>query len=132
MTMHPQPLLSVADVDVAAAFYAELLGGNDDHGGRHGGPVREYARIEIGDRLVLQLHAIQAAHHHGALAREGVVLGNGVAVWFAADDFDAAVDRVRALAGAEIVHDVHVNPNARQREIWLRDPDGYLVVLAEA
>jgi hypothetical protein len=83
MTMHAQPLLSVADVDVAGAFYAALLGGTDDHGGRHGGAVREYARIEIGDRLVLQLHVIGADHHHGALAREGVALGNGVAVWFA-------------------------------------------------
>jgi hypothetical protein len=27
--------------------------------------------------------------------------------------------------------DVHHNPNAGHREIWLRDPDGYLVVLAE-
>jgi predicted enzyme related to lactoylglutathione lyase len=131
MTMHAQPLLSVADVDVAGAFYAALLGGTDDHGGRHGGAVREYGRIEIGGRLVLQLHVIGADHHHGALAREGVALGNGVAVWFATDEFDAAVSRVRAL-GAEIVHDVHVNPNARQRESWLRDPDGYLVVLAEA
>jgi hypothetical protein len=26
---------------------------------------------------------------------------------------------------------VHVNPNAGHREMWLRDPDGYLVVLAE-
>ncbi|HEY3774357.1 MAG TPA: VOC family protein [Solirubrobacteraceae bacterium] len=131
MTVQPQPLLSVADVDVAAAFYAVLLDGNDDHGGRHGGAVREYGRIEIGDRLVLQLHVIGVDHHHGALAQDGVPLGNGVAVWFATDAFDDAVERVRAL-GAEIVHDVHVNPNARQREIWLRDPDGYLVVLAEA
>jgi len=131
MTIHPQPLLSVADVDVAGAFYAELLGGNDDHGGRHGFAVREYGRIEVGGRLVLQLHAIGVDHHHGALAQPGVALGNGVAVWFATDEFDAAVQRARRL-GAEIVHDVHVNPNARQREIWLRDPDGYLVVLAEA
>lgn len=34
-------------------------------------------------------------------------------------------------SGAEIVTDVHVNPNSRQREIWMRDPDGYLIVLAE-
>jgi AcrR family transcriptional regulator len=27
--------------------------------------------------------------------------------------------------------DVHVNPNAKHREIWLRDLDGYLVVFAE-
>jgi hypothetical protein len=44
-------------------------------------------------------------------------------------DFEAALDRVRAT-GAKIVLDDVVNPNARQREIWLRDPDGYLVALA--
>jgi hypothetical protein len=27
--------------------------------------------------------------------------------------------------------DVHVNPNSEHREIWLRDPDGYRVVIAE-
>jgi catechol 2,3-dioxygenase-like lactoylglutathione lyase family enzyme len=129
--MHPQPLLSVADVDVAAAFYAELLDGEDMHPEGHGDARREYSRIAADGRLVLQLHAIDAAHHHGGLAEPAVPLGNGVAVWFATDAFDAAVTRLRGL-GAELVHDVHVNPNARQREIWLRDPDGYLVVLAEA
>jgi hypothetical protein len=34
-------------------------------------------------------------------------------------------------AGATIVTDVHINPNAGHRAIWLRDPDGYLVVLAD-
>jgi catechol 2,3-dioxygenase-like lactoylglutathione lyase family enzyme len=57
--------------------------------------------------------------------------GNGVAVWFEADDFDAVVTRARA-AGATVQTDVHNNPNAGHREIWLRDPDGYLVVIAEA
>jgi catechol 2,3-dioxygenase-like lactoylglutathione lyase family enzyme len=55
---------------------------------------------------------------------------HGVALWFEADDFDAAVQRCHA-AGAHIETDVHLNPNAGHREIWLRDPDGYLVVLAE-
>ena len=45
--------------------------------------------------------------------------------------FDAAVERVRAV-GATVVTDVHVNPNAQHREIWLQDLDGYLVVLADA
>jgi len=26
---------------------------------------------------------------------------------------------------------VHVNPQAGHREVWIRDPDGYLVVIAE-
>ena len=31
---------------------------------------------------------------------------------------------------AEVVEDVHVNPNAHHRELWLRDLDGYVVVIA--
>jgi len=38
-----------------------------------------------------------------------------------------AVARAREL-NAKILEDVHVN--GRQREIWLGDPDGYVVVLA--
>lgn len=129
--MFAQPVICVADVDASSRFYATLLDADDSHGGRHGPGARDYARLEIGDRLVLQLHGIDAHHHHVPLADPDVPLGNGVAVWFATDAFDEAVARVRRL-GAELVHDVHVNPNAQQREIWLRDPDGYLVVLAEA
>lgn len=44
-------------------------------------------------------------------------------------ELDAALQRVRA-AGVRVDTDVHVNPNAGHREIWLRDLDGYLVVLA--
>jgi hypothetical protein len=72
-----------------------------------------------------------AGHHHGSLADADLPLGNGVAVWFETDDFDAIVRRSRD-AGAEVVTDVHMNPNARHRELWLRDPDGYLGVFAEA
>ena len=65
---------------------------------------------------------------HGSLADPDQPLGNGVLLWFEVTDFDAAVERARAT-GAPIVHDVHTNPNARHRELWIRDPDG-LVVLA--
>jgi hypothetical protein len=34
------------------------------------------------------------------------------------------------MAGAPVVRDVAVNPNAQQLELWIRDPDGYVVVLA--
>lgn len=49
-------------------------------------------------------------------------------VWFEFDDADAAIERARAL-DAEIAEDVHVNPAPGHREMWLRDLDGYLVVL---
>ena len=50
-------------------------------------------------------------------------------LWFEVDDFDAAVARAREL-GAPVVLDVHRNPNANHRELWIRDPDGYTVVVA--
>jgi hypothetical protein len=53
-----------------------------------------------------------------------------VALWFEADDFDTVVSRIRE-AGAQIVTDVHINPNAGHHEIWIRDLDGYLVIIAE-
>jgi len=52
-----------------------------------------------------------------------------VLLWFETTDFDAAVQAARALE-AEIVEEPHENPNSGRREIWLRDPDGYVVVVA--
>jgi catechol 2,3-dioxygenase-like lactoylglutathione lyase family enzyme len=119
----PQPLLAVRDVPAASRWYQNVLGAESGHGGD------EYEQLVFDDRIVLQLHALDEAHHHGDLATPGVPLGNGVAVWFEIEEMDAAIARIRK-AGATIVTDVHVNPNAGHREIWLRDPDGYLVVLA--
>jgi len=76
------------------------------------------------------LHLLEENHHHGALADGAAALGNGIALWFEAHGFDAAVARCHD-ADVHIEADVHTNPNAGHREIWLRDPDGYLVVLAE-
>ena len=32
--------------------------------------------------------------------------------------------------GAEVIEEPHINPAPQHREIWLRDPDGYVVVIA--
>lgn len=116
-------MIVVGDVPASSRFYAALL----DADGAHGGT--EYEQIVSEGELVLQLHHIGVDHHHGPLAAEGVPLGNGALLWFEVPDLDAAAERARVL-GAVVERDVHVNPNAGQREIWLRDPDGYLVVLA--
>jgi catechol 2,3-dioxygenase-like lactoylglutathione lyase family enzyme len=119
----PQPLLVVRDVPASSSFYQRVLGAESGHGGD------EYEQIVRGGELLLQLHALEVEDHHGPLADPDQPLGNGVVVWFEVADFDAAVERVRAT-GAPVVHDVLTNPNARQQELWFRDPDGYLVVLA--
>jgi predicted enzyme related to lactoylglutathione lyase len=84
----------------------------------------------VDGQLIMQLHRLEIGHHHGTIGDAGQPTGNGVALWFETAGFDAAVGRIRE-AGAQIATDVHVNPNTGHREIWLRDLDGYLVVLAE-
>ena len=122
--MRPQLLLTVADVERSSRWYQRVLGVRSAHGGD------EYERLVVGDDIVLQLHSWDVDHHHGELGDPALKpYGNGVLVWFETDEFDAAAVRARAAA-TEIVLDTHVNPNAQHREIWVRDPDGYVVVLA--
>lgn len=116
-------MVVVRDVPAASRFYQRVLGAESGHGGD------EYEQIVAGGEILLQLHRIDVEDHHGPLADPDQPLGNGVLLWFEVFDFDAAVAAVRET-GATVVKDVHVNPNARQQEIWVRDPDGYLVVLA--
>jgi catechol 2,3-dioxygenase-like lactoylglutathione lyase family enzyme len=137
--MRAQPLLVCRDVEASSRFYQRLLGcksGHEDVEGRHS--RGEYERLVDpkahhtqwgSDGLILQLHAWKADHHHGHLGDPTRPVGNGVMVWFEVDDFDAAVARARALK-ARVILDVHVNPNAQHRELWLADLDGYTVVLA--
>jgi catechol 2,3-dioxygenase-like lactoylglutathione lyase family enzyme len=116
-------MLVVRDVPASSRFYQRVLDAEGGHGGR------EYEQIASNGEIVLQLHALEVEHHHGPLADPDQPLGNGIVVWFEVADFEACVERVRAT-GAPVVRDVHTNPNAGQQEIWVRDPDGYLVVLA--
>lgn len=122
-TIWPQPLIVVRDVAASSRFYVQLLGAESGHGGD------EYEQVVSEGEILLQIHHIDVEDHHGPLAAADVPLGNGVLVWFEVQDFDAAVERARTLAPT-VERDVHVNPNAKQPELWLRDPDGYLVVLA--
>jgi catechol 2,3-dioxygenase-like lactoylglutathione lyase family enzyme len=123
MSLRPQPLIAVRDVELSSRFYQRLLGCESGHGGR------EYERLVFDGELVLQLHDANTTHHHGTIGDPALPYGNGILLWFAVDDFETAVTQARELS-AEIVHEPHVNPNARQWECWLRDPDGYTVVLA--
>ncbi|HEX4458339.1 MAG TPA: VOC family protein, partial [Polyangia bacterium] len=67
--------------------------------------------------------------HPNLVGADAAPHGHGVLLWFEVSDFDAVVARARALA-AEVVEDVHVNPAPAHRELWIRDPDGYVVVIA--
>lgn len=124
MRVRAQPLIAVRDVRASSRWYRELLAVDaldveHDH--------RElYDRLFCDGKLLLQLHAWDAEDHPTLAGADAGPHGHGVLLWFEVDDFDAAVGRARSL-GAEVVEEPHVNPAPQHREMWLRDPDGYVV-----
>jgi catechol 2,3-dioxygenase-like lactoylglutathione lyase family enzyme len=118
-------MIAVTDVQKSSAWYCEVLGATSGHGGT------EYEQLLVDGELILQLHIVENDDHHDAIGDPDLPLGNGVAIWFEVDSFNATADRAKA-AGVTVQTDVHVNPNANHQEIWLRDPDNYLVVLADS
>ena len=120
--MKIEPLIVVKNVKESSQFYQELLDCESGHGGD------EYEMLLHQGKLILQLHQ-HDAHEHPEMWNPGVPPGNGVVLWFRTDNFDECVGRIRDLK-AIIVAEPHVNPNALQNEIWLKDPDGYLIVVS--
>jgi len=129
-TARSQTMLMVRDVEASSRWYQQLLGLTSDHGGPH------YERLLADGELVLQLHHEGTDHHHGPIGSPDEARGNGVLVWFGAvSDFDGVVERAGRL-GAEVVKAPHRNPpegggnGPGHRELWVKDPDGYVVAVA--
>jgi len=122
----PQPLIAVRDVRASSRWYTELLGADSlpEHSHRD-----VYDRICCSGQLLLQLHAWDQENHPNLVNPAAGPPGHGVLLWFQVGDFDSVVRRARGL-GAEIIEEPHINPAPQHREIWLRDSDGYVVVVA--
>src|ERR1700722_3635775 len=125
-TVEAQPLIAVRNVRASSRWYAELLAADSlpEHSHRD-----SYNRISSSGRLVLQLHAWDMEDHPNLVNANAAPPGHGMLLWFQVADFDAAVARARQL-GAEIAREPHVNPAPQSRKIWLRDPAGFVVVIA--
>jgi catechol 2,3-dioxygenase-like lactoylglutathione lyase family enzyme len=128
MGVKSQPILAVCDVRASARWYAQILGSDEPTGSPPSDHDHLYRRIYVDGQLVLQLHAWDEENHSNLVDPNRAPVGHGVLVWFEVEDYVAAVARARAL-GAEVIEET-VNPRPRHHELWLRDPDGYVVVLA--
>ena len=99
-----------------------------------GGPA--YERLLADGELVLQLHHEGTDHHHGPVGDPELARGNGVLVWFGdVTDFDGVVERAARLGGRGREGTPRNPPEGQgngpgHREIWIRDPDGYVVAVA--
>ena len=86
--------------------------------------------------LVLQLHHREVEHHHGRIGDPEREVGNGVLLWFG-DVADLrrgrgagpAAGRARRAATAPQPPEGQGN-GPGHRELWIKDPDGYTVVIA--
>ena len=121
--MLSQPLICVADVEQASAWFQRTLGFTSAHGGP------EYEQLTSDGALVLQLHRWDA-HEHPHLGDPALTpYGNGAILWFLSghveDDYARAVE-----SGALVLEPLKVNPFANHLEFWLREPNGYVVVVA--
>jgi len=125
-TVHSQPLIAVRDVRASSRWYQQVLGLSSlpEHSHRSA-----YDRLYSTGHLVLQLHAWDQHDHPNLVAAGAAPPGHGVLLWFEVDDLDAIVEQARALP-AQIILEPHINPAPGHREVWLRDPDGYVVVVA--
>jgi len=125
-SLRVQPLIAVRNVRASSKWYQQLLGFDalPDHAHRD-----RYDRLQRGGELILQLHAWDAEDHPNLVNPNAAPPGHGVLLWFQVGTFDVVVERARALR-AEVVLEPHFNPNPKHREMWLRDPDGYVVVIA--
>jgi hypothetical protein len=121
--MRPQPMVVLADVETGSQWFQAVLGLSSGHGGR------EYEMLMDGEELVAQLHQWEADEHPHLGDPADPSRGNGVLLWFATDDFDAVLQRVETN-DAVILDGPLLNPNSMQREVWLRGPEGYVVVVA--
>jgi len=121
-----QPLIAVRDVRASSRWYRELLGADSlpEHSHRD-----TYDRISLSGQVLLQLHAWDEEDHPNLVNPAAAPLAHGVVLWFEVEDFDSAMERASRL-GAEIIEGPFVNPAPQHREVWIRDPDGFVVVIA--
>jgi len=121
--MRPRPLIALSDVPAGSQWFQDVLGLWSGHGGL------SYEMLMNGDEIAVQLHQWEAHEHPHIGSKEEPSRGNGVLLWFATEDFDGVMDRVTS-ANATVLDGPLFNPNARHRELWLRGPEGYVVVVS--
>ena len=118
-------IIGVADVSQSFTWYQSLLGlpqtapAHDDFG----------QIVDSDGTVLLCLHAWGAHEHPSLMSPHSAKPGNGLLLFFRVDNFDAALQRARALA-IPLEEEPHENPSTRTAEFSLRDRDGYYVTIS--
>jgi len=118
-------IIGVRQVARSFEWYQSLLGqpesrpAHDDFG----------QILDADGSVLLGLHQ-WGAHEHPPLTSPDLASpGHGLVLFFRVDDFEATLQRARALV-PRLDEEPHVNPSTHASEFSLRDPDGYCVTVS--
>ena len=118
------PIIAVRDLAASSRWYQALLGCRSKHGGDHFDVL-----VNDEGEVLLCLHPWKD-HDHPTMTDDTVPVGNGLILYFRTDRLAEARENAARL-GVTIEAEIHLNPNSRQPEFSLRDPDGYYLTLTE-
>jgi len=128
--MHLSFTLGVADLQRSEDFYREILQLNPERGDTDKGELEFLLLRCAGSCIVLRPLQVLEAQHPALLQNlTRQPLGVGMQVELSCTDLSAvrlAIERYQWPVCYELEDDEH-----QRSEIWLHDPDGYLVVLNE-
>jgi len=118
-------IIGVRDVRASFNWYQSLFGQPETS------PAHSYFGqiLDADGTVLLCLHQWGAHDHPTLTSPEPATPGNGLLLFFRVDDFDASLQRARALV-AQLEEEPHLNANSGTMEFALRDPDGYYVMVS--
>jgi hypothetical protein len=118
-------IIGVSDVALSLHWYQSLFGQAATPPSHH-----HFSQVVDTDGTVLIcLHQWGEHDHPPLMSPDTATPGNGLLLFFRVDDFDASLQRARAVA-TSFEQEPHVNPNTQTPEFSLRDPDGYYVTIS--
>ena len=120
-------VIGVRDVPASFAWYQALFGQPATR------PAHDYfGQVMDADGTMLVCLHQWGSHAHPTLIEPALEShGNGLLLFFRVDDYDAALERARALV-PRFDEAPHVNQSTQTREFSVRDLDGYYVTISEA
>jgi catechol 2,3-dioxygenase-like lactoylglutathione lyase family enzyme len=118
-------IIGVSDVADSFSWYQSLLGQPEAR------PSHDYFGqiLDADGTVLLCLHQWGAHEHPSLMSPSEAMPGNGLLLFLRVDDFEAALQRARALR-VRFEEEPHVNPNTQTREFSVRDPDGYYLTIS--
>ena len=110
-----QPHLMVRDVGASSRWYQGLLG------------LKSLGSDDLSELLISGEEAVLHLRSWNDEIPDTCPVGVGVLIWFETDAIDTVIERAREM-NAEIIDGF--DSAALRREVRLRDPDGYVIVIA--